>query len=152
MAKPFTFLWSVKIIPAHLCLATEYGKAITNLPMPVGAKVWMQVGLPIVPSTFDNAIEIGGGGILEVGPGPGGSAGEPLLFQGLAPITVNDDTTPTMLPTGLVPLEEAPTPSASVHGHWCLLSRTGFVDQLLICVKGAAGDYYWQPVIYDAAP
>jgi hypothetical protein len=107
--------------------------------------VWMQVGLPITPTIWDNAIEIGGGGILEISPG------EPLLFQGTAPVAVNDDTTPTQLPAGLVPLTQAPTPSSAVHGKFCLLSRTGFTDQLLVCVKGLDESYYWQPLIYLAA-
>ena len=59
---------------------------------PSGADVWMQVGLPITPTLWDNAIEIGGGGILEIGPG------EPLLFAGTEPVAVVDDTTPTQLP------------------------------------------------------
>lgn len=109
-----------------------------------GVACWMQVGLPLTPTIFDNAIEIGGGGVLEV------SAGEPLLFQGEAPVPVVDDTTPTQLPAGLVPVIQAPTPNAATHGKFCLLSRTGFVDQLLVCVKGQADDYYWQPLIYVA--
>lgn len=111
-----------------------------------GAEAWMQVGLPVTPSIWENAIEIDGGGVLEVAPG------EPLLFQGSAPVTVVDDTTPTQLPAGLVPASEAPTPNAAAHGKFCLLSRTGFVDQLLVCVKSQDEVYYWQPLIYLAAP
>jgi hypothetical protein len=129
--------------------ATDYvvldGSVVFTAPPQPGTAIWMQVGLPITPTIWDNAIEIGGGGILEVGPG------EPLLFAGAAPVAVVDDTTPTQLPSGLVPLTEAPTPNAAAHGKFCLLSRTGFVDQLLVCVKGADEGYYWQPLIYLAA-
>lgn len=120
------------------------GNLVVAEPLPAGATVWMQVGLPITPSVFDNAVEIGGGGILEI------QVGEPLLFQGLAPVIVVSDTTPTQLPGGLVPVSSAPTPTAALHGKLCMLSRTGVTDQVLVCVKGADETYYWQPLIYMA--